>query len=119
MERLTNCQQLSLEEMLQHETLLINAIDREHRVVLWNRRCEVFFGIPKEAALGQKLEMLLPQVKKDGWLQDLERALQGQVVTPPNHHCQQRKGTYEQMVIPIRDEKGKVIAALNIVKEMD
>jgi PAS domain S-box-containing protein len=47
---------MSVEEMLEHSSLLINALDQEHRILFWNKKSEEYFGVSKEKAIGKKLE---------------------------------------------------------------
>jgi PAS domain S-box-containing protein len=66
--------QLALTESREKEQLLagliesamdaIISVDERHRVVLFNPRAEQMFGLPVADALGQPLEVLLPQVSR-------------------------------------------------------
>ena len=51
---------LTHEDAENHPEILINAFDKEHRIVFWNKRAEIYFGINKPAAIGKKLEALIP-----------------------------------------------------------
>jgi PAS domain S-box-containing protein len=109
---------LSPEEAQAHPLLIINAFDREHNILFWNNRCATHFGIPPEEALGKKLEDVLPWVKWDEKLLYIDRALMGknmQVIKVP---FRMKAGFYEQRIYPVKDSGGNVVAALNIVEEM-
>lgn len=116
MEEFSSVLGMSVEEMKNHPELLINALDHGHRILFWNRRCEAHFGVEAEAALGRKLEDVLPFFKGHEKVLHFDRALMGQEVQVLNGHYELRTGQYEQRVIPVKDASGKVMAALNIVK---
>ena len=118
-EVLSSYTQLSLEEMQNSKDLLINCFDKDLTIVFWNNKAEEFFQIPKEKAIGKKLDDLLPGVKKDDRFQLLSRALKGQEMhILKDRHRNNSGGYYEQKVVPVKDDKGNVIAALNIVRDL-
>ena len=109
---------LSLEEMQHHPTLIINAFDREHNVLFWNDLCARHFGIPSEEAIGKKLEEILPWTKTDEKLLYIDRALMGKPLQVMRVPYRLKPGYYEQRVFPVKDNKGNVFAALNLVEDM-
>lgn len=116
MEELSSLLGMSIEEIRGHSELLINVLDHEHRILFWNKRCEVHFGVEAEAALGRRFEDVVPFFKRHEKLGHIDRALLGKEVLILNDHYQLSNGRYEQRVIPIKDQYGKVTAALTIVK---
>lgn len=108
---------LSLPE-LQDGTAIVNAFDKQHRILAWNEGCEKLFGIKKEMAIGSRLEDLLPHIKGDAKLRNLDRAFQGQKIHILNEKYNNIDGYYEQKLIPIKDETGKVYAVVNIVRNL-
>jgi PAS domain-containing protein len=119
MEFLSHVAGLSLDEMQDHPLFIINAFDKEHKVLFWNNRCASHFGIPPEAALGKKLEDVLPWVKTDEKLLYIDRALMGKSMQVLKVGFRMKQGYYEQRIYPVKDKAGKVVAALNIVEDMD
>ena len=110
---------LSLEEMQHHPSLIINAFDPQHTILFWNDVCARHFGVPPEKAIGKKLEDVLPWVKTDDRLTHIDRALMGkgmQVIKVP---FKLKKGYYEQRIFPIKSTDSQVIAALNVVEDMN
>lgn len=107
---------MTADEIRQHPQLLINAFDRDWRVLIWNQQCIDYFGISEEQALGKKLTELLPGVEKSERMILLQKALSGQLIHVINDRLERTGGHYEQRVIPIRDKAHRVIAALNIVQ---
>jgi PAS domain S-box-containing protein len=118
MEVLSSYTGLSIEEMLQHSSLLINALDQEHRILFWNKKSEDLFGISKEAAIGKRLEELLPELSKSEKMEYLQKALAGYSLILFNQHYGWKNGAYSQRLIPIRDAEKNVIAVLNIVEDL-
>jgi len=108
---------MSLEEMLEHSSLLINALDQEHRILFWNKKSEEYFGLSREMAIGKKLEDVLPSVVANGKMEYLKKALSGYSFVLFNQHYTWNKGNYSQRLIPVRDAEKNVIAVLNIVEE--
>lgn len=115
LQEITNYLLLSWEEIRDHPHLMINAFDHDHRIILWNKKCEEYFHITEDQALGHRLEDLLPQTKNSEKMQHLERALMGFSVRVMNDTFDIKEGNYDQKVVPIKDASGKVVAALNIV----
>jgi len=108
---------LSIEEMQKHPALIINAFDSNHTVIFWNDRCTEHFKISSEKAIGKKLEDVLPWVKTDEKVLFIDRALLGKNMQIFNIPYRLKKGFYDQQVYAVRNEKGAVVAALNVVEE--
>lgn len=87
---------------------LVNAFDAERKIVFWNRTCEQLFRIKKETAIGCVLEDLLPYVKTDPRRYYLDRAFRGQKIHVLKDKYKFTDGYYEQKLIPLKDENGKV-----------
>ena len=108
---------LSLPE-LQDGAAIVNVFDRQHRILAWNEGCERLFGIKKEVAIGSILEDLLPHIKGDVKLRNLDRAFHGQKIHILNEKYNATDGYYEQKLIPVKDEAGHVYAVVNIVRNL-
>lgn len=106
------------DEMLSHQTLLINAIDEQHKIIFWNIQCEKHFGISKEQALGKRLEEIFPEVNDTEQMDRIKRAFAGREVMLFRQPYKRRYGFFDQQLIPLKDEDGKVVALLNVVKEV-
>jgi PAS domain S-box-containing protein len=118
MEELSTTIKMSTEEMQNHTQLLINAFDRDHRILFWNKKCETLFGIPAEKAVGKKLEELLPETKGNEKMVRLKRVFAGREMLILRDKYDHLNMYYEQRLIPVRDSKGNVVAAINVVKEL-
>lgn len=109
---------LSLAEMQEHPSLIINAFDRHHTVLFWNDRCAAHFKISAKEAIGKKLEEILPWTKTDEKLLYIDRALLGKNMQILNIPYRLKHGSYEQQVYAVRNEAGKVVAALNVIQDV-
>jgi PAS domain S-box-containing protein len=108
---------MSLEEMLEHSSLLINALDQEHRILFWNKKSEEYFGVSKEKAIGRRLEDVLPSTEVNDRIDYVKKALSGYSFILFNQQHTSKAGTYSQRLIPVRDAEKNVIAVLNIVED--
>lgn len=106
------------EEIKTHPHLLVNAFDHQHRVLFWNKQCESFFGISQDKALGKILEDIVPYSRDNKKMEHLEKALSGHPVYLANETYDNKKGFYDQVVLPLKDVDGNVIAAVNIVIDL-
>lgn len=105
------------DEVRNHPHLLINAFDHDHRVLFWNCQCEKYFGIKEKDALGKKVEDIVLHSRNNKKMEYLDKALSGQPVYVADSY-DIRRGSYDQAVLPIKADDGKVIAAVNIVVDV-
>lgn len=106
------------DEIRDHPHLLINVFDREHRVLFWNKKCEKYFGIREDEALGKTLEDILPYTRDNKKMVYLHKALSGHPVYIADDRYERQNGVYDQVVLPLKDDEGKVFAAVNIVIDL-
>ena len=106
---------MTIDEIRFHNRLLVNAFDQEHRVLFWNKRCEILFGISEEAALGKQLEDLLPWTRDHEKIIYLNNALRGEPIYVADDKYEFNNQYYDQVILPLKDNNGEVFAALNIV----
>ena len=95
---------LSINEAEASSDILINAFDREHRIVFWNKKAEQYFHIVREEAIGKKLEDIVGYVKQSDKRKHLVRALSGIPIYVANDKYDKRNQHYEQWVLPIKKE---------------
>lgn len=107
----------SMSEAEASSEILINAFDQQHRIVFWNKKAAAYFNISQAEAIGKKLEEIIGYVKQSDKRKHLLRALSGIPVHIANDTYDKRNQHYEQWVLPVK-KNGKVVAALNIVKDL-
>jgi PAS domain-containing protein len=115
---ITEIMDMTEDEIRFHRRLLVNVFDQEHRVLFWNKKCEMVFNIGEQEALGKRLEELLPWTQGHDKMAYLHNALLGQPVYVADEKYEQTENYYDQVVLPLKDIKGKVFAALNIVIDL-
>ena len=103
------------DRIINHPALLVNVLDHQHRILFWNKKCEEFFGIKEEEALGKRLEVLIPNSNNNPKMGRLNEALSGKPVFITDDKYD-NKDYYTQIVLPIKNQKGDVVAAVNIVR---
>ena len=118
MELLAKAFGATLDEMQKHAFFIINAFDHQHTILFWNDKCAAHFRIRPEEAIGRKLEEVLAWVKEDEKLVYIDRALWGKKMQVIKVPYRMKNGHYEQHILPVKNGQGQVIAALNIVAEM-
>lgn len=106
------------DEIRFHQRLLVNVFDQEHRVLFWNKKCEMLFCISEQEALGKRLEDLLPWTRGHDKMAYLYNALAGQPVYVADEKYELNDNYYDQVVLPLKDIRGNVFAALNIVIDL-
>lgn len=114
--KLTRIMNLTEDEIINHPGLLVNVFDHMHRVLFWNKKCEEFFGIKSEEALGKTLEDLLPETRNNKKMIRLDEALSGKEIFITDDKHDTRQLYYTQIVLPLKNQNGKVVAAANIVR---
>ena len=87
-------------------------------ILFWNAHCESLFGIKEQDALGKKLEDLVPGARDHNKMTYLEKALSGESVYIDNDKYEKKDGRYTQIVLPLKNNSGRVIAAVNIVRNL-
>ena len=113
---ITRLLNMTEEEIINHPNLLVNVLDHDHYVLFWNKQCEQLFGIKEEEALGRRLEDILPSSRTNQKMSRLQNALSGETVYIEDDIMDSKDYYYSQVLIPIRNSNGKVIAAVNIVR---
>ena len=115
---ITRLMNLTENEIKNHPELLVNAFDHEHRVLFWNAHCEILFGIKEQDALGKKLEDLVPGSRDHNKMIYLEKALSGESVYIDNDKYEKKNDYYTQIVLPLKNSRGQVVGAVNIVRNL-
>jgi PAS domain S-box-containing protein len=116
--RIAKIMDMTEEEIKNHPHLLVNVFDSDFRVIFWNRQCEKHFGITEVQVLGKKLEELVPGIMENEKTNHLRKALSGEPVYLVNVKYDNKAGTYDQVVIPVKNEGGSVFAVLNIIIDL-
>ena len=115
LEAISKLMNLSEDEILHHPHVLVNVFDQQHKILFWNDQCERYFGISKQEAVGKRMEDLFPAVENNKKMVYLHQALSGLPVYVPDDRFERKEGYYDQVLFPLKDDAGNVVAAVNIV----
>lgn len=98
--------------------------DREGRIRLWNRGAELIFGHAAAEALGQSLDIIIPERLRDAHWQAFDRSLEtgemkyvDRVLTTRSMHRDGRKLYVDLSFGLVRDEDGSVAGAFAIGRD--
>jgi PAS domain S-box-containing protein len=97
---------------------LVGAYDTEKRILIFNKSCEKLFNTKCEEVIGKKYHEVFPQGKNTQADRDLDRVLQGETVHNKLFHSIVSGRDYENYLVPLRDENGKVYAAVTIAQDI-
>jgi len=95
----------------------IIAIDRNLNYIVWNKKCEEYYGLHKEQVIGKNVLEVFPDAKNSPAYNDLRRVLKGETVelTTKDEEKEEYAKTF---LIPIRSNVGDVIAILWVVHDL-
>lgn len=97
---------------------LITAYDPECRFIVFNKACEDFFSIKQADVIGKVYTDLFPKAKGKQGHKDLLSALNGETIHNAVYHSPVTGKFYENYISPLRDECGKIYAAVAIAHDI-
>jgi PAS domain S-box-containing protein len=110
-----------IENLVENAGDAIVSTDNADRVLTWNRAAEVIFGYRKDEAVGGSFSMVMPP-ERSRELEEIRLKLE---VSGPMRNLETRRrrkdGTVFDVVLavsPIKDEGGRMIGSLHIVKDI-
>ena len=104
----------------------IIASDREGTIVFWNPGAERIFGYSSDTAIGQSLDIIIPErLRKRHW-QGYSRVIesgesrygQGDVLAVPGIRMDGTSVSIEFTIIPLRDGGGRLIGLAAIMRDV-
>ena len=122
---------MSFEDLLARAVLstssdAIIASDREGTIVFWNPGAERIFGYSSDTAIGQSLDIIIPErLRKRHW-QGYSRVIesgesrygQGDVLAVPGIRMDGTSVSIEFTIIPLRDGGGRLIGLAAIMRDV-
>jgi PAS domain S-box-containing protein len=99
--------------------------DRQGLIRLWNRGAEEIFGHPADAALGQSLDLIIPESLRERHNQGYQRVMAtGQtkygreLLAVPGVRQDQARISLEFSITLIKDDQGLVLGAAAIIRDV-
>lgn len=97
---------------------MIGVYDTELRFIIINKACEDFFNIRREDVIGKIYTEIFPMAMNSKGHLDLLRALKGETVHNTRYFSPVTQRYYENFISPLKDDQGKVYAALVIAHDI-
>lgn len=97
---------------------LIAMFDLETRFVVFNRQCELTYGLKREEVIGKKFLEVFPLKSAGKPYEDLLTAISGQTVHHTDYASPVTGKHYEAFWVPIKRENGEVYGALGMAHDI-
>ena len=107
-----------IESLVETSVDPIIAVDRNMNYLVWNKQCEIRFGLKKEDVIGKNVLEVFPSSINDPSYHDFRRALGGELV-----HIAASKNVGdteygEVYLIPVKNKVGEVTAVLWVLHDL-
>ena len=112
------------ETLLEQLPVSVIVADREGRITLWNHASEALFGFSAAEAVGQSLDLIVPERLRDAHWSGFDRSLAsgttkyaGQVMTTRANHKDGRRLYVEFSFGILKDEVGAVTGVVAVGRD--
>jgi len=99
--------------------------DREGLMRLWNKGAERIFGFPPEEAIGQSLDLIIPETLRDRHWEGYHKVMAtgetrygDSLLAVPGLHRDGRRLSIEFTVIPLHDTAGRMVGIASIIRDV-
>jgi PAS domain S-box-containing protein len=99
--------------------------DRDGIIRLWNRGAAEIFGHPAETALGQSLDLIIPEPLRERHNQGYQRVMASgqtkygrELLAVPGVRQDQARISLEFTITLIKDDQGRVLGAAAIIRDV-
>jgi PAS domain S-box-containing protein len=110
--------------LIEHLPVSVIVSDREGRITAWNRASEALFGFTAAEAIGQSLDLIIPERLREAHWAGFDRSLAsgttkyaGQVMTTRATHKDGRRLYVEFSFGMLKDESGAVVAVMAVGRD--
>ena len=104
-----------IENLVESSPDHIIALDRNMNYVIWNRKCEEFYGLKKEHVIGKNVLEVFPAAQNTPAYDHFRRVLKGETV----HIAAGSEGrSHEIYLLPVKNEKDDIHAILWIEHDL-
>lgn len=97
---------------------LIAVFDTELRYLTLNSKGEEMYNKSRQEMQGKYLAELFPQTLQSGMVDDLKRALKGEIVRRMNYRSLVTNRVYESYYVPLKDEQNNVYSVMAIAHDI-
>ncbi len=92
--------------------------NNDHVIINWSTRAEQKTGIAKEQALFQNLFDVLPELKKEDFLEQLKEASSGKEINAVRSESGYLKKPHDYWLHPLKNESGELLGMLHVVQDV-
>jgi PAS domain S-box-containing protein len=108
-----------IEKLMEGSVDRIAATDANLRFILWNSKCENYYGLSKEQVIGKHMLEIFPGMIRDPVYQGFKKAIKGETAhIPAVASLTEGNDYYESYLSPIRNQEGKVSGILWVVHDL-
>ena len=104
-----------IENLVESSPDHIIALDRNMNYLIWNRKCEEYYGLKKEDVIGKNVLEIFPSAHNTPAYEHFRRVLKGETVHLP---ATAEEGPHEVYLLPVKNEKGDIHAILWIEHDL-
>ena len=72
-----------IDMLIEHSPDMLVVLDKELRIVTWNRKAEEHNNLKKEKVIGKNFFKLFPQYDYENWRNNLQRVFKGELIHHP------------------------------------
>ncbi len=107
-----------IENLVESSVDRIIAMDRNLNYLVWNKKCEEFYGLSKEQVIGKNLLEVFPNTQNSPTYDQLRRVLKGEMIQVHPPAGIEQDFYHEISLTPVRNEQDEVIAILWILHDV-
>ena len=104
--------------LIEHSPDMLVVIDKESRIVTWNRKAEEHNNLKKEKVIGKSFYKLFPQYDNEDWRNNIQRVFEGELIHYPKIKFTVDSGYGELFMIPLRNAEEEVTGVLSITRDI-
>jgi len=107
-----------IESLVENTVDRVIALDSEMNYLVWNKKCEEYFGLTKQQVLGRNILDIFPEHRFAPGYEQFKSALRGDTIYLPPVESAAETEYYETYLSPIRNGAGDVTAVLWISHDL-
>lgn len=109
-----------IENLVESSVDRIIAIDRNLNYIVWNKKCEEYYGLRKEHVIGKNVLEVFPDTRNNPSYDQLRRVLKGETIYFSSDKSDKNEETdyHEVYLIPVKNQKGEISAILWISHDL-
>jgi len=107
-----------LEKILEISSDIVIALDRNMNYLFWNRKAELYYGIPVKDIIGKNILELFPSFIGDPSYQDLRRVMKGETLHVPRRNMG-HDTEKETFLFPLHTSSDGITGVLWIVRDLE